>query len=198
MSIIDDPKVWGGWTLGVPGARLIAEALDSRQPTCILEAGSGASTAVFGEYARHWTIPPEVVSLESDATYFQATKAMLIDRGLDSWVDLRVVPLDVYPVQGRDYLWYEDRDLPKGIDFALIDGPPGHISSGRAAALPALWPRLAPDFELWLDDAQRSREATSLRLWKEFDVKIELFDNGPKQMARIRPAFSRPGRRIRR
>jgi predicted O-methyltransferase YrrM len=184
VSIIDDPTVWGGWTLGVPGARLIAQALRDRLPTCIVEAGSGTSTVVFAEYAQ-WG-ETEVVSLESDAMYFQATKAMLIDRELDARVDLRVVPLDVYPVRGRDYLWYENKDLPDGIDFALIDGPPGHVSTGRAAALPALWPRLAPDFELWLDDAQRSREANSLRLWKEFNVQIELFDNGPKQMARIR------------
>jgi predicted O-methyltransferase YrrM len=185
VSIIDDRTVWGGWTLGVPGARLIADALDSRQPICILEAGSGSSTAVFGEYARR-TPQARVISLESDAVYFQATKRMLVERGLDGWVDLRMAALRVYPLRNRDFLWYENLGLPEGIDFVLVDGPPGHVSSGRIAAMTALWPMLAPDFELWLDDAQRSRESNALRQWAEFGVQVEMFDNGPKQIARVR------------
>ena len=185
MSIVDDPTVWGGWTLGAPGARLIAEALHARQPTRILEAGSGSSTVVFGEYAQHRT-QVEVISLESDSMYFQLTRNLLIQRELDSWVDLRLTPMGFYPLWGQDRIWYETKGLPEKIDFALIDGPPGHVSAGRIAALPALWPLLAPEFELWLDDAHRSRESNALHKWRKFDVEIELFDNGPKQMARIR------------
>jgi predicted O-methyltransferase YrrM len=186
MSILDEPNAWGGWTLGARGAQLIDTALRAHQPSYILEAGSGASTVVLAEYAKGRRRNLRIISLESDARFFQQTSDMLVARGLRSRVDLRLVPLRNYVTSFGLAQWYEVDQLPYGIDFALIDGPPGHLSSGRLATVPALWDRLALDCELWLDDAHRQRERRALHRWEQhYEVKVEILQAGKKQMAKV-------------
>lgn len=185
MSIIDDETVWGGWSLGIENARLINEALDRRQPSYILEAGSGLSTILLGEYVQQHR-NARAISLEHNENYFHRTANLLGDRGLRDRVDLRLVPLTPYPVINQMAQWYKLTDIPAGIEFALIDGPPGHQSTGRLAAVPALWNLLDPDFELWLDDSSRIRERYALRRWqRSYGVQFELFDVGRTQMAKV-------------
>jgi predicted O-methyltransferase YrrM len=187
VSIIDDPSAWGGWTLGARGAQLIVKALEQRRPRYILEAGSGSSTVVLAEYAQRRRPRPRIISLESDAQYFQVTTDLLVRHDLSSRVDLRLAPLTGYRTSTGNARWYETKGLPHDIDFALVDGPPGHHSSGRIAALTALWPLLAPDFELWLDDAHRPGEKLAVEQWAaHYGVTITGVFAGRKQMARVR------------
>jgi predicted O-methyltransferase YrrM len=191
VSIIDDPSAWGGWTLGARGAQLIAEALEQRKPSYILEAGSGSSTVVLAEYAKRSRSSrrrrPRIISLESDAAFFQKTTDLLVRHDLSSQVDLRLTPLTGYRTPIGNAWWYEVDRVPHNIDFVLVDGPPGHHSTGRIAALTALWPLLAPDFELWLDDVHRQGEKLTVKSWAtHYGVTVTGIVAGRKQMARVR------------
>ena len=67
--------------------------------------------------------------------------------------------------------WY-DIELPDEIDFVLLDGPP--MSEGREEGLPRLWPHLADNFELWMDDADRTHEEEAVTDWlARFDIWVE-------------------------
>jgi hypothetical protein len=123
-------------------------------PDLTVEAGSGRSTAVLARHSkRHIALEhlPKIAIQTRQHTPHADT------------LDLRVVPLVPYPTPAGRFLWY-DTDLPAGIDFALIDGPPGR-KVGRQAAGFAIIPNLAPDGEVWLDDADRDHEQHCLSLW---------------------------------
>jgi hypothetical protein len=185
-SIIDDPTAWTGWALGARGAQLVDAALRRCRPSYILEAGSGASTVVLAEYAKGRRRNLRIISLESDARFFKETNDRLVARNLRSRVDLRLVPLRGYVTPFGLAQWYETEHLPYGIDFALIDGPPGHLSNGRLATLPALWDRLALDCELWLDDAHRLRERRALHQWEQrYGISVSIHEAGKKLMAKV-------------
>lgn len=137
----------------------VLAALDRRlavlKPTLTVEAGSGRSTAVLARHARTH-IALEHLPKIAVATRSQAHHASL---------DLRVVDLVPYVTPAGTFRWY-DTELPDQIEFALIDGPPGR-KVGRESAGFAIVPQLAPDGEIWLDDANRDHEQHCLALWTE-------------------------------
>jgi hypothetical protein len=133
------------------------EALDKRleelKPSLMVEAGSGQSTPVLAKHGR-------TISLEHMASYAK------IARHLAPSAEVRHAPLKRFHTLAGNFCWY-DTQLPTGIDFALIDGPPAE-RVGRQAALFAFWPYLAPEWEIWLDDADRAHENKCLRIWHQF------------------------------
>jgi hypothetical protein len=133
------------------------QALDERlgelKPSLIVEAGSGQSTAVLARHGR-------TISLEHMKSYARASQALAPS------AEVRYAPLKAFHTLAGNFRWY-DTWLPTGIDFALIDGPPAE-RVGRQAALFALWPYLAPEWEIWLDDADRQHENMCLKIWHQF------------------------------
>lgn len=97
--------------------------------------------------------------------------------------EIRLCRLREFHTFAGTFRWY-DTDLPSGIDFALIDGPPG-LTVGREAALFAFWPYLSPEWEIWLDDADRDHEKGCLMLWSRF-FPFELDQISPS-VVRLRP-----------
>lgn len=161
-----------GWELTQDVIERMIVRLHELRPTLILECGSGQSTLHLARWAQGHAAT--LVTLEHLEIYAEATKRLV--EGLP--VDLRCASL----VQG-----FYDTEVPNGVEFALIDGPPG-AGVGRMKTFPRLWPHLASGFEVWLDDANRPHEQACLSAWKsEFPIAVRE-DHGGKGLAVIRRA----------
>src|SRR5690606_3243425 len=121
MTVVDDLP-WTGWALHKAAAVELAEFLHRRNPRTVVEAGSGLSTVVLADYAA--MTGAHVVSLEHDEVHAKQTRSLLAERGLDAHADVRLAPLAELDTPAGALPWYGTA-LPDGIDFALIDGPPG-------------------------------------------------------------------------
>jgi hypothetical protein len=190
-SVLTEP-VWGEWALDRYAAEELAAYLRRAKPLRLLECGSGMSTVLMAEHCRDrgghlWT-------LEHSGRYAGLTRQALLQRGLSEYVTLLEAPLVPMKMSTGlpdgeltvDTFWY-DAQLPDGIDFALIDGPPGKY--GRHATLPAILPRMVSDrpWEIWLDDANRPGEQGCLDLWREIlpDHYTEQYVALPKGLMRL-------------
>lgn len=146
------------WALREETLAALDERLGELNPQLIVEAGSGQSTAVLSKHAK-------TISLEHMARFATGTKA------LAPKAEVRLCRIKPFHTLAGTFRWY-DTQLPGGIDFVLIDGPPG-LSVGREAGLFAVWPYLSSRWEVWLDDADRAHELACLDLWAQhfaFDV----------------------------
>lgn len=163
IDSVAETSVWGGWSLDRTTALELAAFYRRTQPRVVVEAGSGYSTVVAGEYARD--TGATVLSLDHDRAYADRTKGLLASHGLDRYVTVRHAPIaDIPTPTGVPAPWYTT-ELPDGIDFALVDGPPGRI--GRRGAMYGLMPHLNPDgWSVWLDDANRDGEQAALAEWQ--------------------------------
>ena len=141
--------MFNSWMLGRDTLLLLADRLRELRPTVAVEFGSGFSTALLALYA------DELLSLDHDG------------RHAAPWPCVRVC-------KARDGTY--DTTLPDGVEFALIDGPPGK-RYGRHGTFPHLWPHLADGFEVWLDDADRQHEQTIVADWQQrFPIDVRRVD----------------------
>lgn len=140
------------WALPDDALDALRVRLGELRPDVAVEAGSGRSTYVLAEGAGR------VVTLEHQREF----AGRLV--GLPANVDVRCVPLTPLETPAGTCQWYQ-ADMPYGVGFALVDGPPGRI--GRGGALFALAPHLAPGAEVWLDDCDRPGEQKILGQWAE-------------------------------
>ena len=126
-----------------------------------------------------------VTALEHDPVCAARTRAALQRMGLADRVDLRLAPLrSVRCADGRARRWY-GAEPGHGFDFVLVDGPP--MRYGRGAALFALAPLLAGEWDLWLDDAARPHERECIALWRrELGLEPRLADVDGKGQALFR------------
>lgn len=164
-ALLSSPALrWTSWSIAPALAGEIVSRLQARGARRIIEVGSGVSTVALAWYAAQ--TGAEVVSLEHDPQWLEATRAQLAVVGLADAVRLCGAPLvPTRCADGGTYPWYDLR-LEGTYDFALIDGPPG--AHGRQAALFALWPSLTGDAEVWLHDAARPHEQACVDLWGRF------------------------------
>lgn len=151
------------WSINQMLAIELAAYLDRVRPRCILEAGSGFSTAILAAYAAHHDA--EVVTLEHDPKYFRTTRRALHRLGVDRRVDLRLAPLCQHWFGGRGPYWWYGVPLDGEFDFVLIDGPPKVL--GRRWAFFALQGHLRPGWRVWVDDGFRWHERHCVGLWEE-------------------------------
>ena len=162
-EVLEDPRLpWGSWPISRAVAVELAARLEVRRPRRILEAGSGISTVVLALHARRHGA--EVIALEHEPGYAETTRGLLASLGLRDAATVLDAPL--WPRRcddGRSYPWYE-RTPPGPFEQFLVDGPPGTV--GRQAALFALAPTRAADWELWLDDGRRDHERACVELWR--------------------------------
>lgn len=176
--------LWSGWALDEHGARTLCGHLADRMPRTVVEAGSGSSTVLLAEYAR--LTGATVTSLEHQLRFLEATTELIAEHGLADYVDVRHAPLRQTPTGP----WYTT-DLPAGIDFALVDGPP-EATGGRAAALPCLLPYLSGNATLLLDDAHRPGEKDALAQWEQLGATVDVLSGAGKPMALVAPPAPTP------
>lgn len=168
----------GSWKADSGLLGLIVDHIEDRRPRNVVEFGAGASTLVAGR-ALQLHGGGTLVSFDQDEDFVTATRAWLLDHGVDA--DLRAVPLAPSRV-GWPGLWYDHGELPTAIDMLLIDGPPWTIHPLTRGSADALFDRITPGGVVILDDAARPGERMVARRWRnrwpEFDFRLA--HNGTK------------------
>lgn len=149
------------WPINDDTAELLERRMQAHPPKLALDVGSGRSTVIMAQYA------DQVVALEHETRYVLESARMLWETANNrDWV-VAYAPIK----QHNAGPWY-DYDFKDTFDFVLIDGPP--LKIGRQAALHILWPHLASDFELWLDDWDRDHEKECVKNWQQhYPIKVE-------------------------
>lgn len=151
-----------GWVMSDADLAMLDERLAVIRPQLAVECGSGASTRLLRTHAGR------VISLEHLERWAVDTEQHCADVAPGELVVASIVQVDT----PAGPLPFYDVDLPYGIDFALIDGPPGSI--GRSGTLFALWPHLTAGARVWLDDAERPDEVDAIRLWfRHLPIRVE-------------------------
>lgn len=146
--------------LGRDTCLLLVDRLRELRPKLTVEFGSGFSTALLALYS------DEVISLENSAKWAAP------------WPCVRICEIR----NGR-YL----TSLPDGVEFALIDGPIAR-RFGRDQTFRQVFPHLASDYEVWVDDFNRQHEQQAIAAWQqEYPIEVERVDT-EKGLAIIRPA----------
>lgn len=167
------------WPINDETAAILDQYLKLEPPTMALDVGAGRSTTII---ARHAT---RTLGLEHNAKYGLQTRKQLTRLPVEirRTVRLAVVPLVDIVTPDGPAVWY-DINLPDGIDFALIDGPP--LKHGRGGGLHRIWPHLADDWEIWVDDWNRDHEQTIVANWqRHYPIAVE---DVSRTVARILPA----------
>lgn len=155
------------WSASPDFLKLIAQQCLEQRPGVILECSSGASTLVLAAACRI-NGRGRVLSLEHGAEHAARTRAELERHGLDAFAEVRHAPLEQLDLEDGRWLWYQRGELPEVVELLVIDGPPGRLQPlSRYPALPLLWPRLAADAVVMLDDAARPDEREIIRRWQQ-------------------------------
>ena len=173
----DSRIVRSSWALQMAGLVELDAYLWRNQPRNVVEFGSGVSTVVLANYAQQ--TGAKVTSFEHASRYKRETEQKLRSARLQGVTDLRLAALKGSPPA-------YDGEMPDGVDFVLIDGPPEY-TGGRAAILPLIYDCLADNWEAWLDDASRDLEQEALKSWrKDLGVSVSK-QNIPADFVSVTP-----------
>ncbi len=157
-----------GWAASPDFLLTVARYAHEQQPERIVECSSGVSTLVLASCMRD-NGKGHVYSLENDEIFAKVTRANLEREGLSDWATVLHAPLIPQEAGGRQYNWYDHRNLPEGeIDMVVVDGPPHLVGSmARYPAGPKLFPRLSSGATVFADDAARAEEEPTLDAWRQ-------------------------------
>ncbi len=141
--------------------------VQQRRPETIVECSSGASTVVLAKCLQRLG-KGQVYSLEHDPVYAEKTRRSLAEAGLSDWATIIDAPLAEHRIDTETWQWYSLDGFPDvPIDMLVIDGPPRFVSPlARYPAGPILFPRLAPQGVVFLDDAARDDESRIMARWR--------------------------------
>lgn len=157
-----------GWAASPDFLLALARHVGGARPLVVVECSSGVSTLVLARCLQRNGVG-RVYSLEHDAVYARQTRTELRRLGLQEWAQVIDAPLCSHMLDGENYPWYDVTGLPPStaIDLLVIDGPPQATRSmARYPAGPVLFPALAPDAAVFLDDAARADEQLALQRWQ--------------------------------
>ena len=153
----------------------------------IIEFGSGLSTVLMAAVIKKYKIPATIISIENDEAWFRKINEKIKQLDLSHIVQLVNAPLVADKRLGNENRWYDatllDNIVEKtgGFDMVLIDGPPAHspsIELSRYGAIPFLNKRLANNYTIFLDDANRSGERKIIERWeKEYSHQFFTYHN---------------------
>ncbi len=172
------------WALAYDAMQFVAQLVATLKPTRIVEFGSGKSTRVLARIAGEYG--GRVLSFEHNQQYARQIATTL---STGEPATIVTVPLDwnfyglkVLPGYARHRCNHDCQ-----FDFAVIDGPPGHI--GRESVMYDLFPRLAVGAYVVLDDAARDWERRWLECWKRVfrdALTVEMLPNLSHGVALLR------------
>lgn len=177
----------GSYALRTAAVEELIRTIRVTQPSQVVECGSGSSTAWIA-LCLESIGKGHLTSLESGDGYARRTRELLEELGVSHRVSVVDAPLAASEIAGGE-TWYDIPDttvLPDSIDVLLVDGPP---SSGgariREPAMTALYPRLAVDAVVLVDDADRPDERAMIEHWIEaFDL---VHDERTANLVTLRP-----------
>lgn len=175
----------GGKAASPDFLKMLSDHALQARPHMVVECGSGLSTVVI---ARCLQIngAGHVYSMEHMEKFAELTRRELARQGVEEWATVIDAPLGPCEFGGRRFSWYSTAGLPDGtIDLLIVDGPPARTgSSPRYPAGPVLFPRLAPDGAIFVDDAGRPEELAVIADWRkefphlDFHTNVEDFEKG--------------------
>jgi len=90
----------GTWAAEPDFLRLVLAEL-TRDPSGVLELGSGASTLLMAAVRRRRGGPP-VISIDHDEDFARRTRATLAQAGLEAHAHIHVAPLETIAVDGHE------------------------------------------------------------------------------------------------
>ena len=148
--------------------------LSKTEPKNIVEVGSGRSTVVLAFYVQKQLqdgkSKPVVISIESEEKWLARTRENLDKFNLTGMINF--IHCNLINNSGNDNIPHgydinnEKLDLllaGNDINLLLIDGPSG--GHGRGATLPSVADRLAINADIYLDDASRNAEQSTINNW---------------------------------
>lgn len=165
--------------------KALADLILTTGPKTVVECGSGLSTVVAARCLQ-LKGAGHVFSLEHMAEFAAVTRDELARQNLSEWATIIDAPLIPTEAAGRKQDWYRLDGLPEGqIDILVVDGPPARTGKEpRYPAGPKLFPSLAPDGVIVIDDAGRPEERAVIDLWRRefgglrFTVNTDDFQKG--------------------
>lgn len=168
----------GGWALTADAAAILAREVLLRNPSRVVELGSGVSTLILGQILKNRG-SGKLLSIDHDMKWAQKTRANVAYLGLEDFVEVIDAPLVPREVDGLNCLWYDISDAALAkfgkVDFLFVDGPPQTQDSSAAARFPAfpmLREHLLGDAIIFVDDANRTTETDMVTAWMSADKTL--------------------------
>ena len=160
------------WAVSPDLLHHVAEHIRRHAPTTIVECGSGTSTVVMAHLLNALGQDGHIYAIEDHAPTRDAVRVQLQRHDLERFVTLVVAPLAERQYPGYETLfhWYSlgINSVPAGIDLLIVDGPASTVNEcARYPAAPELFPKLARDAHVFVDDTNREEEQRMLRRWRK-------------------------------
>lgn len=168
-----------GWALSPGGLLAVVDLIEKRGARFVLECGSGTSTVWIG-YALKRIGRGRLVALDHMPEYAEKTRAMVVEHGLEDFVEVRLAPLAPRATPRGDFSWYsvDAADLADPIDVLLVDGPPGTTGQhARYPALPVFVDYLASRALVVADDVNRRDEREMVEFWLQDETRLRRVDS---------------------
>lgn len=164
------------WSISPEFALWLYEHVRRRGARRIVELGSGLSTVILAAALKE-TGSGKLLSIEHEQRYFDQTASLLLENGLNDWVELVLCPLAPRIINREKFIWYsltvEDIQGFLGgeeVDLLLVDGPPGKIHPlARFPAYPFFKKFMAQDGLVVLDDCARASEKKIMEKWASME-----------------------------
>jgi hypothetical protein len=163
-----------GWAASPDFLRLVAEHILSAKPQTLVELGSGTSSIVIAR-TLELNGTGHLYSYDHDPYFAEQTRQNLRRYGLSDWATVIDAPLRPYQINNHTWKWYSIPNwFDRAIDLLIIDGPPEPTGPlARYPAGPILFPKLANNATVFLDDADRPDERKILEQWQlEFPLSV--------------------------
>lgn len=139
----------------------------------VIEFGSGVSTILMARLIKQMSLETRIVSIDEHEGWLKVIEKSLKEENLSEYVNLIHSP-----VQGD---WYNEEVLKQKLrsvqcDLVFVDGPTsGQQQHTRYKALPFVFPQLADEAAIFLDDVDRAAEKEVLERWeKEFELNFRV------------------------
>jgi hypothetical protein len=168
----------GGWAMSPDLLTYMADLIRKKEKIQILEMSSGTSSIVIGMILKERGYG-KVTSLENDIKIAEDNKNLVLEYGLEEFVNIVYAPLVDYRINNQAYTWYSLSELQdlSCFDLVIVDGPYGkNIQMARYPAIPLLYQLLSPNCHVLLDDTHRSDEQKMIKLWTS-DFNLKLIEN---------------------
>lgn len=166
------------WAASPDFLKKLTELIVGQKAQLVVEAGSGVSTLVTA-YCFKRLGAGKVISMEHDERFATVTRELIAFHGLSAFADVLYCPLVTVNVGKDTFKWYsmDNVRIDRPIDILTVDGPPV-TGQGfpRYPAVPLLYPKLADNAFILLDDGRRPDETrTNARWTTEFPALVSEF-----------------------
>jgi predicted O-methyltransferase YrrM len=181
--LLDGPPLdYDHWSIDPHFGKILSQVIARSQPGVVVECGSGTSTVFIAEMLRHFGLSSKFIALDHLEEYAMRTRNLLEDHGLSHQASVITAPLRER--KRCQQPWY---DIPPShfedgsIDLLVVDGPPAQDDPyARYPAVEVLYPFLANDCIIILDDADRPGEREVASQWASLLNGDLTFVEGPK------------------